>query len=85
MQVSNYLISVIFFFFRVPSVDRSTKPVVASGLKHAFLNLCSSEISKYMKAYLNLGSEGGGVLVYQRPDGCFFVSKSKGLSALFHN
>lgn len=31
MQVSNYLISVIFFFFRVPSVDRSTKPVMASG------------------------------------------------------
>lgn len=30
LQVSNYLISVIFFF-RVPSVDRSTKPVMASG------------------------------------------------------
>ena len=32
MQVSNYLISVIYiFFFRVPSIDRSTKPVMASG------------------------------------------------------
>jgi len=31
LQVSNYLISVIIFFFRVPSVDRSTKPVMASG------------------------------------------------------
>ena len=44
-----------------------------------------SEISKYMKAYVNLGSEGGGVRVYQRPDGCLFGSKSKGLTTLFHS